>query len=91
MFTRSVFSGWKYINLDKLKVTAEEALEIAENNGGQQARLTIKNRCRINLLLGPYPSPNWWISYSQNISAKEIFEMKIDAYTGKFDVTESNK
>lgn len=84
-FPRSIFRKWEYINLEKL-ITSEEALAIAEENGGELARLSIKNRCRVHMTLGPYPYPSWNVSYSLSGGTSRIFEIDIDAYTGKFTI-----
>jgi hypothetical protein len=80
-FPRSIFSRWKYIDLAKL-VKIEDALGIAEESGGELARSSVKNRCRIHMVLGPYPYPRWSVSYSLSGGTSRIFEIEIDAYTG---------
>lgn len=83
-FPRSLFDKWYSIDLEKLTVALEDALQIAEKNGGEQARLSVKNRCTVNLSLSPYPYAQWNISYS--LAPKRIFEVRIDAYTGEYEV-----
>ena len=70
--------GWKSIDLNRLKVTAEDAIRIAEENGGREARLRAQNRCNIHLLLMPERYKGWLIDYQS-----ADFEIQIDLYTGK--------
>jgi hypothetical protein len=90
-FPRSVFSSWDYIDLNKLKINAEEALLLAEKNGGKQFRLANNNMCRISFSLGLYPNPShpsWDISYKNKQDLLKEFEMTIEAYTGEYKVTQ---
>jgi hypothetical protein len=86
-FPRSLFDRWYYIDLQKLAITLEDAIQLAEVNGGEQARLSVNNRCTVDVSLNPYPDPHWDISYS--LVPTRIFEMKIDAYTGKYEILNS--
>jgi hypothetical protein len=70
--------GYKSINLSRIKVTAEEAIRIAEVNGGKEARLEVQNRCNIHLLLLPERFRGWVINYQSS-----DFEIQIDPYTGE--------
>jgi len=76
-----LFGGWKSIDLDKVKVTAEEALRIGEENGGQAARLSVQNNCTIRVRLSGYSG--WWVRITENDTASEVFSLEIDPYTGK--------
>lgn len=71
--------GWKSVDLDRLKVTAEEAIRIAEENGGTEARLKIENRCYIHLSLTPDNYEGWEVDYGYSSG----FRILIDPYTGK--------
>jgi hypothetical protein len=75
-FSHPIF-GWKKIDLSRLKITAEEALKIAEANGGKEARSRIGNKCNIGLLLLPEYYDGWKVDYGSD------FEILIDPYTGK--------
>ncbi len=72
--------GWKSINLSALKVTAENALSIAEENGGKAARLSVQNKCSISLLLSG--DTGWDVLYGGN-GGLSNFHIRIDPYTGK--------
>jgi hypothetical protein len=68
--------GWKKIDLNKIKVTAEDAIRIAEENGGREARLRIQNKCNIVLLLLPQRFDGWHVSIGPD------FDIFIDEHTG---------
>jgi len=78
-FPRPVL-GWKSIVLNRLKVTSENALKIAEENGGSTARLAAENKCTISLILSGYTG--WNVVY-EGSDGLFIFEIKIDPYTGR--------
>lgn len=67
---------WDVFPLDQIKVPAEKALEIAEKNGGKQARLRKQNNCFI------YTSTidHWEVNYSN------FFIVDIDESTGAYKV-----
>jgi hypothetical protein len=57
---------WDVIDLAKLGVSADEALDIAEKNGGAEARAAVGNICQIHVVLNP-ASPRyggWNVRYS---------------------------
>jgi hypothetical protein len=72
--------GWKSIELDKM-IDAVDALRIAEENGGIDARLKFNNDCNIHLSLSPEMYAGWDIWYSVGNSSK--FKIAIDPFTGK--------
>jgi hypothetical protein len=86
---RPVF-GLNSINLDKLKITADDALQIAEENGGRDVRLNVDNKCRISISTG---DQDWYVRYSKQDSSfiSSIFEIDIDSYTGKYKVLNVNR
>ena len=76
--------GLEGINLDKLKITADDALRIAEENGGIDARLAVDNQCDISISSSEH---NWYVRYSIQASTNStIFEMTINSYTGKYKI-----
>jgi hypothetical protein len=74
------FLGWKNIISSKINVTAEEALLLAENSGGKNARFNMQNRCQIyvSMNLEGYGHSNWKVSYSGN-GTNADFELIIPA------------
>lgn len=61
--------GWKSIDLEKIGVTAEEAVKIADANGGRSLRLSAQKSaqdgCRINATFFPsgYDFYGWRVTY----------------------------
>jgi hypothetical protein len=74
IFYRPVF-GANVIDLDKLKISADEALSIAEENGGKTMRQSVQNDCDLYLVL----DGNWQVVYDGSSTLK----INIDPYTGK--------
>lgn len=74
----------KMYNLLDYKINAEEALQIAENNGGSQARLSVDDKCQINLILSPGSRYNGWQVGYQTLNRGRLFDIDIDPITGYF-------
>jgi len=79
-----VILNWKNIDMNKIDISMEEAVEIAEKNGGYEARTNVKNECSITAILNP-ESPiyhGWIVSYRKDYG--ERFELyHINPKTGK--------
>ena len=73
--------GWKSVDLNKVKITAEEALKIAEQNGGKETRLSVKNECKITAKLSGYSG--WKMFIYRYDTGSSIFSIEIDPSTGK--------
>ncbi len=73
------FLGRNSIDLSQVKITAEDAIRIAEENGGKEARLGLQNRCSIHLYLRPQSYDGWVVDYGYSSG----FKILIDPYTGK--------
>lgn len=80
---------WKDFDSDSALVgTATDALLIAEQNGGKEARLAMKDdtECRIDIFLAPFviDQENWgWrVIYERGMSF--VYGIVIDPYTGKY-------
>lgn len=82
-YPRPLF-GWKSINLEKLNVTAGEALQIAEENGGQTARTKVINNCTIYVGISSN-SKIWAVRYSRQ-GTSFIFEANVDPSTGDYKI-----
>lgn len=72
-----------YIN--DLEVAADEALRIADENGGIRTRLQIENKCNIFAAINSIKE-GWQIIYYSNESLAKIFEASVDAITGDVSV-----
>jgi hypothetical protein len=72
-FSRPLF-GWQNIDLAKRKVTVDEALQVAEENGGKTFRLQNMNECITSLTIKPNPRNdlNWLILYNNNIGTSSL-------------------
>lgn len=84
-FSGPLLLGWDSINPSKFNFTADDALQIAEDNGGADIRLRVDNDCRILLslnLLSPLPRLKiWLVDYD-----KTNFYMNINPYTGNYKI-----
>ena len=71
---------WKAIDLAKVKISASEALQIAEKNGGYEKRTAVKNVCSISAGISrdTVVYDGWLVIYSPS-----VFIDKIDPVTGK--------
>ncbi len=77
---------WSVIDVKKLKVSADDALQIAEKDGGWESRINAKNNCYIDLWLVPGKPgyKGWNVGYSSpNATYSDIFKIKINPYTGE--------
>ena len=70
------------INLDDYRITAEEALQIAEENGGFDKRLEYDNTCYIDVYAPGSNFNGWHVSYYNKNSVQRIFKVVIDPQTG---------
>ena len=84
-------SGWESIELNKIKLTADDALRMAEEKGGQEFRLKVKNACSIDVFINPNPNQDDdWIVYYDN-KGLSTFELHVDPYTGEYKIKNSSK
>ncbi|GAB4504607.1 MAG: hypothetical protein Fur0043_16010 [Anaerolineales bacterium] len=74
--------GWGAIDADKI-IPAEEALKIAEENGGSQARYNNIIECDIAVKISA--GDNWRVSYWQALYDRnqDFFFMEVDERTGQ--------
>lgn len=85
------FYGWKSVDLEKLKVTADDALQLAEKIGGRDARLQVENVCTIDIILSPNTDSGdlWRITYFSDLMPTGnsiIFKIQIDPYAGNYEI-----
>lgn len=73
------------IDLSNLKFDSTKALQLAEDNGGQNRRLPLNNACDITLELSPDSAEyrGWNVTYIRRDSDRVIFEINIDPVTGE--------
>jgi len=77
------FFGWKSIDLKKLRITADDALRIAEESGGRSLRLAAGNKCDVSLILDIDAYGDWVAYYGGGVGVDFFAFYKIDPYTGK--------
>jgi hypothetical protein len=77
--------GWSNIDLKKIKFTANDALNIAEMNGGRQFRTSIKDECRVSVAYTAGDKNGWIISYNSRKGSLR-FDVQVDPYTGKYEI-----
>jgi len=77
----SIFKPWYAIDFPNFKISADKAFQIAEENGGADARLARNNECGI-IVSSSQNYPNKW-SVSYYILAS--FQVLINPYNGKFE------
>lgn len=82
--SRSEYS--RSIDLSRLKVSANEALKMAEDSGGREARLEIGNSCAVTAVLNPYEGSEGWNIYYYNKDSTNIFEINIDEQTRVYEI-----
>lgn len=75
----STSDKWYGIDLAKFKITADDAQQTAEENGGEAARLGVQNDCRILIRTPNHDNDDYWdVSYYFGVN----FEILVDPYTG---------
>jgi hypothetical protein len=78
----------KSIDMAQLKVSADRALQIAESNGGEEKRASVKNACSISLALTLDRTNKWYwdVFYTRHDDRTLFFDIQIDPYTGEIHV-----
>ncbi len=73
-----VIEEWSSINLSDINVPVEEALEIAEANGGKEARADVNNQCVIFIqLIANDPNSVWQIDYGPLQEESNLFSYRV--------------
>lgn len=83
-FSNAVLPGWGNTNLKNFNLTAEDALQIADTNGGGNARKDVDNNCYISVRsdrFSPLKNKKWEVGYWM-----AGYRMRIDPFSGKFKV-----
>jgi hypothetical protein len=75
--------GWENIKLSEVQITAEDALAIAEENGGKEARQFVENNCKIHV--GLSGDNAWQVFIYSEVDDSLIFRMEIDRKSGKIE------
>jgi len=75
--------GWENIRLSQIQITAEDALAIAEANGGKETRQLVDNECMIHVRLAG--DKTWQIVIYQNDTGSSLFRVVIDSGSGNIE------
>jgi hypothetical protein len=77
---------WLSIDMANVKIPVGEALQIAEQNGGEQFRKETGNNCYINAVIDQHENEKWLISYSSGSEDQEkSFKVEINTLTGDYN------
>lgn len=79
-------ANWGNLDQKQIKVSVNDALQIAEANGGREARLAVNNKCKFVAIIPIWEYNGWNLTYTGNT---QLFNINIDPVTGKYDVTDS--
>lgn len=75
------------VDLEQYSVTAEDALGIAEKNGGSEKRLEVSNACNLDVLAPGPDYKGWRVLYGDaHNNLKSLLEVVVDPQTGKYKV-----
>ena len=75
--------GWESIKLSEVQITAEDALTIAEQNGGKEARQLVENRCKV--YVGLSSDHAWQVFIFSDDTDSLIFSMEVDPKSGAIE------
>lgn len=81
-YPHSFLKPWHAVDFNNFKITADEALQIAEENGGVDARLKSNNECMILVSLYQRNQNKWSVTYYPLVS----FQALINPYNGEFKI-----
>lgn len=75
----------RIIDFSRFEISADQALQIAEDNGGREKRASVENACGItvHLVVDRRNKWQWRIYYSRQDDLILFFEVLIDPYTGE--------
>ena len=77
---------WQNIDWAKVKISVTDALQIAERNGGYEARSNENNECKISLALAPGSKyEGWQVMYTGN-NRTRLFDIHINTLTGEYKI-----
>ena len=75
------------IDLAQVKVPIEQAIQISEKNGGEQARTKVSNQCVVyaKLASGKW-GDGWRVTYDGLRGGPTLFQVTVDSQTGDFQI-----
>jgi hypothetical protein len=75
--------GWKSVKRNKIEITAEQALKLAEESGGRLARLSVQNKCSIGVNI--FGDTGWQI-YINDDGVGWLYHAEINPFTGAINL-----
>lgn len=79
------FGEYPSLDLTKIKISAEQALQIAESAGGSKFRINNQDNCRVAINIesaGKYKG--WYIAYFPTDDNKRSFHIIVNEITGRY-------
>ena len=73
----------KPIDTTRLKIMADDALDIAERNGGSAIRDEVADKCGIEVIMLGWRGLYWEVSYAFRESDRKDFVVNVDGATGE--------
>jgi hypothetical protein len=87
IFNQYVLEKYSILDLKTIKIPAEEALRIAEINGGKEARLAIENQCSIEININAnLNNGNWIVTYYSNDHTVRLFSIEINKVNAEHNI-----
>jgi hypothetical protein len=86
-----ILENWESLDLQKIKISARQAFNIAEKNGGSDARAKVANKCLVTVFMVAPGSRygGWSVEYTihdENLGSNTIYEVLVDPQNGKSEV-----
>jgi hypothetical protein len=76
-------ANWDSLDQTQIKVSVNDALQIAETNGGSEARLAVNNECKFVASIPIWEYEGWNLTYT---SDAKLFDINIDPRTGEYQI-----
>lgn len=78
-------ANWRGINLTQVNIHAEDALHIAEQQGGQAVRESVQDNCAIYVtMIADHWDGDWKVSYAGFQSQGDLFRIYVDEESGAY-------
>lgn len=76
-------ANWGSLDQTQLKVSVNDTLQIAETNGGREARLAVNNECKFAAIIPIWEYEGWNLTYTGNA---KLFDINIDPLTSEYQI-----
>jgi hypothetical protein len=86
IYSQPILHRWNSFNVIEAKVSADDTLRIADENGGKDVRLQVNDKCTI-YISPAIESNEWRLSYSVTPS----FNVFVDLDTGEYEILSSDQ